>query len=126
MSLSSDKSSYSIVWQMPFRFTYFAVNDTLNDVNPYQSERSLRGLFSKFLCAQAAAIAAGYVSYPFDTVRRKMQIHAAGGKPITTWEACAELWADGGWFAGAGWNAWRTCAAALALILYGEVKEMLK
>jgi hypothetical protein len=59
-------------------------------------------------------------------VRRKLQVHAATGKPITTCEACFELYAEGGWFAGAGWNAWRTAASALCLVLYGEIKEMMK
>ena len=62
----------SVVGIIPFRGTYFGVNDTLNDFNPYQKERSLRGLASKFACAQTAAISAGYASYPFDTVRRRL------------------------------------------------------
>merc|ERR1712159_565162 len=48
----------SVVGIIPFRGTYFGVNDTLNDFNPYQKERSLRGLASKFACAQTAAISA--------------------------------------------------------------------
>jgi len=46
----------SVVGIIPFRGTYFGVNDTLNDFNPYQKERSLRGLASKFACAQTAKI----------------------------------------------------------------------
>merc|ERR1712127_1136863 len=38
---------------------------------------------SKFLCAQSSAIAAGYASYPFDTVRRRLQMQSE--KPEAEW-----------------------------------------
>ena len=109
----------SVLGIIPFRGTYFGVNDTLRDFNPYQSERSLRGLMSNFACAQTAAILAGLASYPFDTVRRVMQVHAAAGRPITMSEAyasCDSLWG------GHTSNMWRTVLAAVALVIYGELK----
>merc|ERR1711918_277651 len=42
----------SVVGIIPFRGTYFGVNDTLVAYNPYQKERSILGLVSKFGCAQ--------------------------------------------------------------------------
>merc|ERR1711998_563346 len=50
----------SVVGIIPFRGTYFGVNDTLVAYNPYQKERSILGLVSKFGCAQTAAISAAY------------------------------------------------------------------
>merc|ERR1712162_68208 len=55
----------SVVGIIPFRGTYFGVNDTLVGINPYQKEKGIVGLASKFACAQTAALAAAYASYPF-------------------------------------------------------------
>ena len=73
----------SVVGIVPFRGTYFGVNDTLNMYNPYQKEKNLTGLLSKFGCAQTAALCAAYASYPFDTVRRRLQMQAE--KPAEEW-----------------------------------------
>merc|ERR1719263_400844 len=61
----------SVVGIVPFRGTYFGVNDTLVSINPYQKDKGLVGIASKFACAQTAALCAAYASYPFDTVRRR-------------------------------------------------------
>jgi len=123
----------SVVGIIPFRGTYFGVNDTLNDFNPYQKERSLRGLASKFACAQTAAILAGYASYPFDTVRRRLQMQSE--KPKEEWiykgtgDCFGKIMKEEGFtafFKGAGANALRTVGSALVLVLYGEIKEMMK
>merc|ERR1712118_524815 len=68
---------------IPFRGTYFGVNDTLVGMNPYQKEVSIRGMASKFVCAQTAALCAAYASYPFDTVRRRLQMQSE--KPPEEW-----------------------------------------
>jgi solute carrier family 25 (adenine nucleotide translocator) protein 4/5/6/31 len=120
----------SVVGIIPFRGTYFGVNDTLNDFNPYQKERSLRGLGSKFACAQTAAISAGYASYPFDTVRRRLQMQSE--KPKEEWlykgtgDCFGKIMKEEGFtafFKGAGANALRTVGSALVLVLYGEIKQ---
>ena len=67
----------SIVGIIPYRGVYFGLFDTLSGYNPYQkSENSIMRAGSKFLCAQSSAIAAGYASYPFDTVRRRLQMQS--------------------------------------------------
>jgi solute carrier family 25 (adenine nucleotide translocator) protein 4/5/6/31 len=122
----------SVVGIIPFRGTYFGVNDTLNGLNPYQKERGPRGLASKFVCAQTAAIAAAYVSYPFDTVRRRLQMQS--DKPKDKWlyagtmDCFAKVMSKEGpqaLFKGAGANALRTLGSALVLVMYGEIKAML-
>jgi len=123
----------SVVGIIPFRGTYFGVNDSLNGLNPYQQERGLRGLGSKFLCAQTAAICAAYVSYPFDTVRRRLQMQSE--KPPEQWsykgtgDCFRKIVAEEGptaLFKGAGANALRTVGSAMVLVLYGEVKKFLE
>ena len=73
----------SVVGIVPFRGTYFGVNDTLVSINPYQKDKGLVGIASKFACAQTAALCAAYASYPFDTVRRRLQMQSE--KPQEEW-----------------------------------------
>lgn len=122
----------SVMGIIPFRGTYFGVNDTLNGINPYQQERTLRGLASKFACAQTAALCAAFVSYPFDTVRRRLQMQS--DKPVAEWiykspmDCVTKIVKDEGaaaLFKGAGANALRTLGSAVVLVLYGEIKTML-
>lgn len=122
----------SVCGIIPFRGTYFGVNDTLNGLNPYQEERGVRGLASKFGCAQTAAICAAYVSYPFDTVRRRLQMQS--DKPKEQWvykgsfDCVNKIIKEEGpaaLFKGAGANALRTLGSALVLVMYGELKIMM-
>lgn len=119
----------SIVGIIPYRGVYFGLFDTLSGYNPYQKDESnvLRAA-SKFACAQTSAIAAGYASYPFDTVRRRLQMQSE--KPKSEWyyagtaDCFAKIVKDEGvaaLFKGAGANALRTVGAALVLVLYSEI-----
>jgi solute carrier family 25 (adenine nucleotide translocator) protein 4/5/6/31 len=122
----------SVIGIIPFRGAYFGVNDTLNGLNPWQKESTLRGIASKFVCAQTAAICAAYVSYPFDTVRRRLQMQSE--KPRAEWKykgtmnCFTTVIAEEGptaLFKGAGANALRTVGSALVLVMYGEIKKAL-
>jgi len=122
----------SVIGIIPFRGTYFGVNDTLVAMNPYQKDKGLVGLASKFACAQTAALCAAYASYPFDTVRRRLQMQSE--KPQEEWvykgtmDCFGKIAAEegvGALFKGAGANALRTVGSALVLVMYGEIKAML-
>merc|ERR1719183_3291366 len=74
----------SVVGIIPYRGVYFGLFDTLSGYNPYQKdENNFLRAGSKFACAQSSAIAAGYASYPFDTVRRRLQMQSE--KPESEW-----------------------------------------
>lgn len=63
----------SIIGIIPYRVAYFGLFDTLTGYNSWQKDNNaLFRTSSKFVCAQASAIAAGYTSYLFDTVRRRL------------------------------------------------------
>jgi len=119
----------SIVGIIPYRGVYFGLFDTLSGYNPYQKEENgLIRASSKFACAQTSAIAAGYASYPFDTVRRRLQMQSE--KPREQWvyagtaDCFKKIMKDEGTsalFKGAGANALRTVGAALVLVLYSEI-----
>jgi len=119
----------SIVGIIPYRGVYFGLFDTLSGYNPYQkSENGILRAASKFACAQTSAIAAGYASYPFDTVRRRLQMQSE--KPESEWvykgtaDCFGKIMKEEGTtalFKGAGANALRTVGAALVLVLYSEI-----
>jgi len=124
----------SIIGIIPYRGAYFGLFDTLSGYNPYQkSENNFQRAASKFACAQASAIAAGYASYPFDTVRRRLQMQSE--KPRALWvysgtmDCFKKIMANEGTsalFKGAGANALRTVGAALVLVLYSELTAAFK
>jgi solute carrier family 25 (adenine nucleotide translocator) protein 4/5/6/31 len=123
----------SIVGIIPYRGVYFGLFDTLSGLNPYQKDsNNITRAGSKFVCAQTSAIAAGYASYPFDTVRRRLQMQSE--KPQEEWvykgtaDCFAKIMKDegtGALFKGAGANALRTVGAAMVLVLYSEITAAL-
>jgi len=119
----------SVVGIIPYRGVYFGLFDTLSGYNPYQkSENNVMRALSKFGCAQFSAISAGYASYPFDTVRRRLQMQSEKPKEEWVYEGTGDCFKkivrDEGvsaLFKGAGANALRTVGAALVLVLYSEI-----
>jgi solute carrier family 25 (adenine nucleotide translocator) protein 4/5/6/31 len=119
----------SIVGIIPYRGVYFGLFDTLSGYNPYQkSENNLFRAASKFGCAQTSAIMAGYASYPFDTVRRRLQMQSEKPKDKWVYSGTADCFSkiiknEGAisLFKGAGANALRTVGAAMVLVLYSEI-----
>lgn len=124
----------SVVGIIPYRGVYFGLFDTLSGYNPYEkSESNFLRAASKFGCAQFSAISAGYASYPFDTVRRRLQMQSE--KPQSEWvykgtsDCFSKIIKDEGatsLFKGAGANALRTVGAALVLVLYSEITAAFK
>lgn len=122
----------SVMGIIPYRGVYFGMYDSLAGINPFRKEKNLLGLASKFAIAQTTAITAGYASYPFDTIRRRLQMQSE--KPKAEWkysgtaDCLAKIVKDEGMtalFKGAGANALRTVGSAIVLVLYGEIKDLL-
>merc|ERR1711869_148279 len=131
---SDDGSGVSVLGIIPFRGTYFGVNDTLVGMIPKElkNDHGFKGIVAKFGCAQTAALCAAYASYPFDTVRRRLQMQSE--KPPEEWvykgsaDCLGKIMKEEGFgalFKGAGANALRTVGSALVLVLYGEIKAAL-
>jgi solute carrier family 25 (adenine nucleotide translocator) protein 4/5/6/31 len=119
----------SVMGIIPYRGVYFGLYDSLRTKNPYRNEHGFRGLISKFAIAQCVAIVAGYASYPFDTIRRRLQMQSE--RPREQWkyqntrDCFGQILKDEGgkaFFKGAGANALRTVGSALVLVLYDEIK----
>lgn len=123
----------SIVGIIPYRGVYFGLFDTLSGYNPYQKdENAVLRAASKFACAQTSAISAGYASYPFDTVRRRLQMQSEKPKEEWVYSGTADCFQKivanegvGALFKGAGANALRTVGAAMVLVLYSEITSAL-
>merc|ERR1711967_53482 len=122
----------SVVGIIPFRGTYFGVSDTLVGMIPpdLKKDHGFKGIAVKFGCAQTAALCAAYASYPFDPVRRRLQMQSE--KPQEEWvykgtmNCFSKILAEEGFgalFKGAGANALRTVGSALVLVMYGEIKK---
>lgn len=121
----------SVMGIIPYRGTYFGLFDTFGDLNPYKADKGVKGILSMFAVAQATAISAGYASYPFDTVRRRLQMQSE--KPPEEWrykgtgDCFGKIMAEEGFtafFKGAGANALRTVGSALVLVLYDRIKTI--
>jgi len=122
----------SVIGIIPYRGVYFGLYDSLREKNPYKAEKGLKGFASKFAVAQFTAIMAGYASYPFDTVRRRLQMQSE--KPKDQWvykgtlDCAGQIVRNEGMsamFKGAGANALRTVGSAMVLVLYDQFKVIL-
>ena len=100
--------------------------------SPCPERAGFVGLFSKFCIAQFTAIVAGFISYPFDTVRRRLQMQSE--KPKEQWlysgtvDCAVKIVKEEGvsaMFKGFAANVLRTLGGALVLVGYDEIKAML-
>jgi solute carrier family 25 (adenine nucleotide translocator) protein 4/5/6/31 len=122
----------SVAGIIPYRGVYFGLYDSLREKNPYKNDYGIMGIASKFAVAQTTAIAAGYASYPFDTVRRRLQMQSE--KPKDKWlyrssfDCLTKVLKEEGvraLFKGAGANALRTVGSAMVLVFYDQLQGML-
>merc|ERR1711990_738399 len=84
----------------------------------------------KFIVAQVATNAAGVLSYPFDTVRRRLMMTSGAGKKLYngTADAFMKIYAQegiGAFFKGAFSNVLRGVGGALVLVMYDEIKAII-
>lgn len=81
---------------------------------------------------QVVTTVAGIISYPFDTVRRRMMMQSGRAKTDILYKNTLHCWAtiyksEGGnaFFKGAFSNVLRGTGGALVLVLYDEIKNLL-
>ncbi|EER19467.1 ADP,ATP carrier protein, putative [Perkinsus marinus ATCC 50983] len=84
----------------------------------------------KFVLAQSVTAVSGLVSYPFDTVRRRMMMMAGrGGNAVqysSNWDCWVKVFQEEGvpgFFKGGLSNMLRGVGAALVLVFYDEFKN---
>jgi solute carrier family 25 (adenine nucleotide translocator) protein 4/5/6/31 len=123
----------SVAGIIPYRGVQFGLNDTIKGLNPWDKDVTFVGIASKWLGAQFSVIMSGYVTYPFDTVRRRLQMEAVLPMDKRLYKGALhclrKIIADEGGkalFKGAGANILRGTGAALVLVLYGEAQAYMK
>eukprot|EP01134_Creolimax_fragrantissima_P002818 CFRG2818T1 len=122
----------SVAGIIPYRGVYFGLYDTLKELNPYKMDRGVLGVATKFGVAQFTAIAAGYASYPMDTIRRRLQMQSDKPKSEWMYKGTVDCFVKiiktegaGALFKGAGANALRTVGSAMVLVLYDQAKLLM-
>jgi len=111
-----------------YRGAQFGLQDILKSFNPYQKDFSAIGLVSKFTVAQIAVSASGIISYPLDTMQRRLQIEASKPAGEQMYSGMADCFGKilknegpAGFFKGALANVLRGTGAALVLVIYDEI-----
>jgi solute carrier family 25 (adenine nucleotide translocator) protein 4/5/6/31 len=108
-----------------YRGAYFGLYDTgVAVIEP-------KSLVYKWMIAQTVTALSGFFSYPFDTVRRRMMMQAGNEKRMYTstmdcWRKIAANEGGSAFFKGAWSNVIRGAGGAFVLVLYDEVKNLLK
>jgi solute carrier family 25 (adenine nucleotide translocator) protein 4/5/6/31 len=123
----------SVVGIIGYRGIQLGTFDTITGINPWKKDKGILGAFSSFVAAQTAITFGAGATYPFDTVRRRMQMQSE--KPAEehiykgTMHCFQKIAADEGLAAGLykGFiaNVIRSVGGALVLVLYERSKMYL-
>jgi len=122
----------SVAGIIAYRGVQLGTFDTITGLNPYKKDLGIMGIASTFAAAQTAVLASALVTYPFDTVRRRLQMESE--KPMEeriykgTFHCCQVVAKEEGvtaLYKGFIANALRTVGAALVLVLYDTSKKAL-
>jgi solute carrier family 25 (adenine nucleotide translocator) protein 4/5/6/31 len=114
----------SVLGIIVYRACYFGGYDTLKRILFTEGKTSI---LTKFLVAQAVTGLSGLVSYPLDTVRRRLMMQS-GRKDVLytgTMDCIAKIYKNEGgkaFFKGALSNILRGMGASLVLVMYDEMQ----
>jgi len=122
----------SVAGIIAYRGVQFGTFDTIMGLNPYKDDLGLMGMVSTFASAQTAVLASALVTYPFDTVRRRLQMESEKAVEDRMYKGtfhCVQVIAAkegvSALYKGFVANALRTVGAALVLVLYDTSKKAL-
>jgi solute carrier family 25 (adenine nucleotide translocator) protein 4/5/6/31 len=111
-----------------YRAAYFGMFDTAKMV--FTPEGKKLNFFMAWMIAQIVTVGSGILSYPWDTVRRRMMMQS-GRKDIlykNTWDCAVKIVKNEGisaMFKGALSNVFRGTGGALVLAIYDEIQKYL-
>ncbi|KAL1130538.1 hypothetical protein AAG570_011784 [Ranatra chinensis] len=112
-----------------YRASYFGCFDTAKGMLP---DPKAAGFFISWGIAQVVTTVAGIMSYPFDTVRRRMMMQSGRAKServykntLHCWSVIAKSEGMNAFFKGAFSNILRGTGGALVLVLYDEIKGLI-
>ncbi|KAF6390822.1 solute carrier family 25 member 6 [Rhinolophus ferrumequinum] len=112
-----------------YRAAYFGVYDTAKGMLPDPKNTHI---VVSWMIAQTVTAVAGVVSYPFDTVRRRMMMQSGRKGADIMYRGTVDCWRkifkdEGGkaFFKGAWSNVLRGMGGAFVLVLYDELKKVI-
>nr|KAF6492984.1 solute carrier family 25 member 6 [Molossus molossus] len=112
-----------------YRAAYFGVYDTAKGMLPDPKNTHI---VVSWMIAQTVTAVAGVVSYPFDTVRRRMMMQSGRKGADIMYTGTLDCWRkimkdEGGkaFFKGAWSNVLRGMGGAFVLVLYDELKKVI-
>lgn len=112
-----------------YRASYFGCYDTARGMLPDPKNTPI---YISWAIAQVVTTFAGIVSYPFDTVRRRMMMQSGRKSTEILYKNTLHCWAviakqegAGAFFKGAFSNVLRGTGGAFVLVLYDEIKKLL-
>lgn len=121
--------SVSVQGIIIYRAAYFGCFDTAKGMLPDPKNTSI---FISWAIAQTVTVFSGIVSYPFDTVRRRMMMQSGRAKSEIMYKNTLDCWVKisknegtGAFFKGALSNVFRGTGGALVLIFYDELKALM-
>lgn len=111
------------------RGLYFGGFDTMKEILSQEPKPEL-ALWKRWMVAQAVTTSAGLISYPLDTVRRRMMMQSGMEQPVynSTLDCWRKIYRTEGlasFYRGAVSNMFRSTGAAAILVLYDEVKKFM-
>lgn len=113
----------SVAGIIPYRAAYFGLYDTGKKKLKFVNQN----IVFKFIFAQFVTAASGFLSYPFDTIRRRMMMQS-GKKQVqynTSFQCFKSIMTNEGpkaFYKGALSNVLRGMGASLVLVLYDEMQ----
>lgn len=111
-----------------YRAAYFGCYDTVKGVVTKDGQKL--NFFVAWAVAQVVTVSSGILSYPWDTVRRRMMMQS-GRKDILykntldCWKKIAQQEGSRAFFKGALSNIFRGTGGALVLAIYDEIKKFI-
>jgi len=112
-----------------YRAAFFGLYDTAKGMLP---DPKSAGLLVSWAIAQCVTTVSGIISYPFDTVRRRLMMQSGrkGGEVMYTgtldcWKKIAKNEGTNAFFKGAFSNVLRGTGGALVLVMYDEIQYFL-
>ncbi|KAD3641774.1 hypothetical protein E3N88_30998 [Mikania micrantha] len=111
------------------RGLYFGGFDTLKEKMSKNASSEV-ALWKRWIVAQAVTTSAGLLSYPLDTVRRRMMMQSGIDRPmyrntLDCWKTIYQTEGFMSFYRGALSNMFRSTGAAAILVLYDEAKKFM-
>jgi len=116
----------SVTGIIVYRAAFFGVYDTAKQVLLKDPKRA--PFWQNWMIAQVVTTLAGFISYPFDTIRRRMMMQSGRGEILYTssFDCTRKILAKEGpnaFFKGALSNAIRGSGGAIVLVMYDEIQK---